>query len=337
MTHIAIGDLFQTNYDQSSEVANEAIELANDAIERALEVAGDVRSTTLGPRNFSLTGIPRPDRDTSDPNETIGDFNAALSTAWGELYPLIDDEWNQFINTWFPNWGSLKANLVNWLNDVIVNGTIGIPVSYENAVWQRERDRVVEEVNRHGMEIADAIGNRGFSLPTGVMLAQTEKVSKAGLDENSKAARDQAIQHVEEAIKNVQFAIDKAVELQKIVMSAVLGYVDLYLKAYGTAVDYSANATRYKDNLWSRFYEYYKVYYQWGELMLRLQQSEADINVRIDGLNFDKDFKIVEQTTRAAIEAAEQFKARAVQALARNNANISVSSQEQETVDPFKA
>ena len=81
-------------------------------------------------------------------------------------------------------------------------GEVGIPSPVEDQIWQRDRSRVLADVNRTRDEVMSTFAARGFPLPPG---AAAHAVRLAQADANDKIAmqsRDVAIKHVDILIEN---------------------------------------------------------------------------------------------------------------------------------------
>ena len=95
------------------------------------------------------------------------------------------------------------------------NGGTGLGAEIEDALWQRGRDRLDEELERGYEEIDQAWAQRGFSFPPGMLIAARQK-ARAEIDEKKlDLNRDITVEQARIAKEHAQFIIDKAIQMEQ--------------------------------------------------------------------------------------------------------------------------
>ena len=107
----------------------------------------------------------------------------------------VKAKFNEYVTEFFPEYYDLNEKLLTWLYDVIENSTTGITPGYEDAVWQRARERELQELSRAKDEIMDEFGGRGFTVPNGLMNGALLEMQQKTIDTSATHAREVAIKH----------------------------------------------------------------------------------------------------------------------------------------------
>lgn len=94
----------------------------------------------------------------------------------------------------------------------IENGTAGLPVAIEVAIWDRARSRDNVEALRTKQAAVNEFAKRGFSVPNGALAARLQQAEEEAAAKSSTVSRDAAINQAERALQQMQFALTTAVQ-----------------------------------------------------------------------------------------------------------------------------
>src|ERR671922_235599 len=189
--------------DTVKAIITNATTTANTARDKAIEYSNQAQTAAEG----ILVDLGRI-HDPTKPNVTIPPFNpqedlsGLFSNAVGntdtQFRQDFTDRVNDFLNTWFPDFANcLKTTVDGWICSTIAGGVTGIPNAIESQIWERSRNQETKEAARLKSEATEALANRGFSLPSGVLYAQLAMIDQAAADKSSTHNRDVAIKQVD--------------------------------------------------------------------------------------------------------------------------------------------
>jgi hypothetical protein len=116
---------------------------------------------------------------------------------------------------------TLKATLA-----VLLAGGTGIDPTVENAIWERDRARIVRQSNADRAKLATEWERKGFTLPQGVLYAAQAAADMDAAFKIAAASRDTAIKQAELEQKNRQFAVTEGRELESLYVQIFLGVTE---------------------------------------------------------------------------------------------------------------
>lgn len=314
----------QATIDNARTVANDSASLAASFSQSAQTAA--VSGISLNIPRPTDPNVPRP-VEAERPQDLSPLYEATFDSFISDKVDDLPARMRDYINEYFPDYDQLMSTVVNWLEDVIQNSTIGITPAYENAVWERERARELQEANRTKDNAVTDFATRGFSMPSGMLAARLQEVDQAAQNNSVTSARDQAIKHIELAVENVQFAIQQSIALQTSILNAAVNYINAYVRAITTGIDHAKTMVDAKNSLYQYAYEYYKTYIAWGEMALRYEQLNNNVDLTEAGLVVDFATKNVRSRVEAAVGAAEAMGDVAAAALASQNSMATIVHQ----------
>lgn len=203
------------------ETGKEKAELANQYSDRAVTAA--LGWSTPGYAGFEFT--PKAiEPNVLIPNTASGVDGALYDATYARIIDDLSGTFAEFFSTYFPNECDSLRNAQERLCDMLA-GEVGIPSPVEDQIWQRDRARVLADVNRARDEVLGTFAARGFPLPPG---AAAHAVRLAQADANDKIAmqsRDVAIKHVDILIENIKFAVQNALDYRMKCIQAAADYI----------------------------------------------------------------------------------------------------------------
>lgn len=117
----------------------------------------------------------------------------------------------------------------------IQNGTAGLPVAVETAIWDRARSRENAEAARAKRSVLADFAGRGFTMPAGVLEARLREAEEEIIRKNITLSRDEAINQAERALQQMQFALTTAVQLESQLINFASQVAQRSLEAATTA------------------------------------------------------------------------------------------------------
>lgn len=121
-----------------------------------------------------------------------------------------------FVNWAEPTYASiLYDELIGKVRAWMQGGT-GLPAHIEDALFSRARERDSSETRRAVQEAVDTWAARGFSMPPGMLVAQTNAVQEQGRLKAAELNRDILAQAAQWEIENLRFAVTQGIALEQL-------------------------------------------------------------------------------------------------------------------------
>ena len=141
---------------------------------------------------------------------TLPDFNDQPPSAASLTAPEV------FVNWVEPTYASiLYDELIGKVRAWMQGGT-GLPAHIEDALFSRARERDSAETRRAVQEAVDTWAARGFSMPPGMLVAQTNAVREQGRLKAAELNRDILAQAAQWEIENLRFAVTQGIALEQL-------------------------------------------------------------------------------------------------------------------------
>lgn len=147
-----------------------------------------------------------------------------------------------YVDAWIrnqsPEHHTQMARLEARLATFMAGGT-GLAAEVESGIFNRARERNDLEAARLREASYSEAANRGFTLPTGALMAGIARARQEAANNNLKAATDIAIAQAELEQKNLQFAVTTSAGLRTAMIGAALGYMGHVVSINAQAMDYA--------------------------------------------------------------------------------------------------
>ena len=172
------------------------------------------------------------------PTDLRGTLEATYAAAAPQAVAMIDGYAEAWLDRYAPQWHTQMDALEDKLASYVQGGT-GLAPAVETAIYERSRAKQDAEARRaRDAAWADA-ANRGFTLPTGSLLAAQRRARQAAADNNAQAAREIVVMQAELEQKNVQFALTLSANLRTTLLQASLSYHQNLVTINGQALEYA--------------------------------------------------------------------------------------------------
>lgn len=300
--------------NQALTTASEKADLATQYSESAITASMGFSSSSFLGLNFSPAVIEPP---VNIPTSAAGVDGALYDSAYSQIIADLTGKFAGFFADYFPNECDYLEKAQAQLCDMLDGGT-GIPAHVESQIWQRDRGRVLEDVNRARDDILATFASRGFPLPPG---AAAHAMRLAEVDANNKIAqqsRDVAIKHVDILIENIKFAVQNALDYRIKGIQAAGDYIKVIALGPEIAMRLATSAAGAQAQLISAASQYYRNRIAVEELKLDAEKFSAGTQAEVSMNNvreFSNRLKASTDTLSAAARAAGDQAAAALNAV----------------------
>jgi hypothetical protein len=325
----------QAAYNDAKALADQSLVKVGTALAEAsaaangINVINSIAGSALPPDVVPDDIIPPliPDTDFAT------DVRDAFDYAFGTFNQTLQDQIVNFLDAFFPDIADgVKTGSDQWIIDTIANGAF-VPAVVETAIWNRSKDREVQEALRAEQAIVDAGASRGFSTPSGstafaVSSGQIELAKKL-----TTINRDMTIKAFDVANENTKFAIQQAVALRTAFVSAMGDFIKVAMVQPNNAVEYAKVILAAKTGLYDSAVRLYSA--KIDEEKMRSSVALENNAQELQGYDINRqgwrDYREAQLNKArvqadAALSAAEQLAKVASGALSTRNTMLSVSA-----------
>lgn len=149
------------------------------------------------------------------------DVMSVFDSKYLELVALLSEKFTTFRATHFPNEGTTYAAAEAWLAAAIANPNGGLPTAVAAQLLEDERSRVLTDAARATDAVLATFAARRFPLPPGAAASAALQIQQKGQAEIAAAGRKLTALSIEQ----MKFAIEKAMGMRQMAMSAAVEYI----------------------------------------------------------------------------------------------------------------
>jgi len=267
----------------------------------------------------------------------VSDFSQDVKTAFDQRFAQlnadIQPQIQNYLETFFPDIdAAVKTNSDAWIVNAMVNG-VSVPVAIENAIWNRARDREIQEGLRNEASILEASAARGFSTPSGLINYAISENQQDTSKRLSTINREIAIKSFDVLDANTKFAIQSAISLRTAFVGALGNFINTAMQQANGATDYARLILQAKTGLHDAALNLFRSKIEEEKLRTSVGFGNSDTYVKytnafVDGRSklTDAEIKIANVKANTAMSAADTLAKVASGALATRNSMISVSA-----------
>lgn len=170
------------------------------------------------------------------------DYDARFASAYADKSVGMISMLNGYLDAQLlkinPRFYSQMAAIENQLATYLAGGT-GLKPTVETAIYNRARERNDAEAARARDAAYAEAASRGFTIPSGALLASIARARQEAANNNSKVSADIAIAQAKMEQDNLQFAVTTSANLRTAVLNASLQYHQNLVSVNGAALDYA--------------------------------------------------------------------------------------------------
>jgi hypothetical protein len=309
---LAIG---QTKASEASSYAQQAITASQGY------VAGHPNTVNFTPGSIEpLVNIP---------TNATGLDSAMYGTEYQRIITDLSDKFADFFAVYFPDDTAALKDAQDWITRALTEGGTGINANVEDQIWQRDRARVLQEVNRASEEVLATFAARRFPVPPGAAQHQLYLANLAAQNKIAQASRDVAIKQAELEVENVKFAVQQALDYRIKGIAAAGDYIRIMALGPDIAMRLATSAAGAQAQLINAASSYYNARIRVEEMKYDVKKTNAkemnDIQ-RQELVEFSNRLRSQAQVLAAAAESAGNQAAAALNAV---HASAQISKQEE--------
>lgn len=272
--------------------------------------------------------------DPTKPNVTVPAFQPDIDL--GELMDLASDgnitlfidklstEFTRFVNAYFPDYGVYEGDLQTRIQEML-GGNRMLPVSIENAIFDRGRSRITKDYLSLTQTVSDEMSGRGFSVPNGIMAARLDEAKFASHAAIGGFSRDVAIRQAEIAVENLRFAMEMAYKHRFDAIASATQYVQSVIVAViDKGIEKGRLIIEAKRALWDATTTYYNTLIRNGDLLLQYEDLVARNAIERARITLEAVKSDTQRYTEGAISGASAMAKVAGDALSSMNTLASI-------------
>ena len=142
------------------------------------------------------------------------------------LVPTNSFTWNEAEYT-----SELLDTATGLIKSDLENGGYGIDARDEQALWERAKDREMQNADAAMQDLSRSMAARGFTVPQGAMLAGMQKVQQQSRANISTINRDISLKRADLYVQARQFAITTGLQVEQFLISYHAGFAERALNA----------------------------------------------------------------------------------------------------------
>ena len=180
-----------------------------------------------------------PTADPKAPEDLEARTKAAYADQAGSTRAAIDAYVNAQLAKLDPSYAAQMAKIDARLAELLGPNATGLKAGVEDAIYERARSKNSAEARRtRGAAFIEA-ASRGFTLPSGAMLASIQQSRQAAADNNAAAIREIVVMQAELEQKNLQWAVATSIGLRTSLLNTTMAYMQHLVNINGQALDYA--------------------------------------------------------------------------------------------------
>jgi len=213
-------------------------QFANNAATSAINTANSAVAAADG-ANWKVSRSENPYVMTAEEPE-IEEVDNAVSVYEAQrdsMLPFLADIHDKFLNKNALVYVPGRDAAADWLHDVIINGSTGIPPALEKQIWSRDRDRILAETTSTQKTISEAAAGKGWPLPPGFALAEMRSAQSAATRALGVASTSVAAKQADIQIESIRFAVTEALKVYQEVFGAAIDYLQAMTNGLNQALE----------------------------------------------------------------------------------------------------
>jgi hypothetical protein len=281
-------------------IANQQTALADDAAQAVINASQGYAASGIDPLTFAISAI-EPDVP------SVVNGTQTYEAQMEKLVALLSQQLADFFTLYYPLASDAFDEATNWILNAITNGGTGISAAVEAQIWGRGRERVINEGTRTSNQIVADFAGRGFSIPPGAMAGKLKELRLAQKQANKSFSRDVAITQAEIEIKNIQFAISKAIESRAFAMQAASDYIRSLMSAPDAAARVALLNSDVQAKMISATSDLFRARLSRDELILKSEEANLDARIKGNAIDVPAFYQGVSARVHAAESAANVY------------------------------
>ena len=183
-------------------------------------------------------GATAPLDNTAAPTDLEDRFDTAYRNATPGTVAMLDGYVDAMLTKFNPRFNDQMTAIEKQIDAYMAGGT-GLKTEVEEAIYSRARERNDAEARRLSDAAYNETAARGFTIPTGAVNAQIQRIRQDAATANNKTSNEIIVMQAEMEQKNLQFAVTTSAGLRTTMLNAALSYHQNLIGINGQALDYA--------------------------------------------------------------------------------------------------
>ncbi len=253
-------------------------------------------SLTAAQNNASrIWGLQNVDANTRDPrfNITLEEPNIgpppSFEDIWGKdnsdpTIKWLDEQAEKWIAKYFPEINGCFKNQPEETLCEIISGVrpYGLDKTVLELVWHQARDRAQRTANSEYRTIEADYSARGFTMPSGAMVAAQIAVRDRATSQVMDVNRDQAIKDADIKVDIFKTALTLATQLKTAILNALADFYRMWISVPNQDIERARVRAQAQAALYGALSSYYNVEIAFQELRLKAEQTKAEVDLGVD-------------------------------------------------------
>lgn len=222
---------------------------------------------------------------------------AEFESEYLELVALLSGKFTTFIGQYFPNDAADYAASESWVMGAVANPNSGLPIAVQNQVTADDHARVTLESNRSTATLMQRLSAMRHPMPAGAAASGQLQIQQNKQNLMAESSRKITMASVD----MMKFAVEKALSLRPMAMSAALDYI----KALASAPDIASRVVGIGYDAQTKLISAVTGWYNARIEVQKLASSVAQFNVSTDlseqTKNQDADLVVLKERVNAML------------------------------------
>lgn len=258
-----------------------------------------------------------------DPNKAQTTYDATAQA----LTASLTASFLEFLQDYFPL-GTELAAAAAWVERALTTGGAGVNTVVEDQLWNRDRDRILNDAARAEDEAVSSWAARGYPLPPGAAAHQVHLLHRNAQTQIAESSRERATKTFEIEIENARLAVDKAISLRTSAVSSAGEYIRALALGPQLGAQLASTLVNAEATLASTTAEFYRAQVSALEIPLRIGTTNIEMKMRASESNQKADMDALRARVDVTMAAAQALSQQAAAMLNGFHAAVGVSGSE---------
>jgi hypothetical protein len=170
------------------------------------------------------------------------------------------------------------------LTSNIANGGTGLSSTVEEAIWDRDRERMEQQLSDSTDKATAMWAKKGFSLPDGLLAHSLSELQKEYMNKNIDRSREIAVEQAKLEQSNLFKSLELAFNLASKLIENLIRYEDLVFRSQEATAKFANEYIDIQIRTYASLVEAYKATAQTYEIIIRAELAKIEVyKAQIDG------------------------------------------------------
>jgi hypothetical protein len=258
------------------------------------------------------------------PTGAIGVDSALYNSTYDKIINDLGTKFGGFFTSYFPINATLLAQADAWLSNALLNGGSGVKASVEDAIWQRDRDRLTRAALTAEQEATASWAAKGYPMPTGAAYAAVQQIRRDRDIKIAESSQARAIESWKMEYENMKFVISTVYDSRVKAIQAAGDYIRTLALGPQIASQLAVAAINAQSNLISAASTFYNARIKVAEMKLEKDRTNAGMTLTAGSKNMDGWLSSIHTQAQTAATVAGTYGSMAAAALNAVNSTAQI-------------